>query len=142
MFRNLFRRNTIQLNGLFTGHYVGVAPLYVTMFNRIPSVLFIPELNTTDVLRHIEDKYKRDILNILQHGYFQHSDKQAYFNNTIFVLKGKRLIELTDTYAQIIYDPRDFEWANKVLRELVEFKAEPAPVKETRIIGFSRENPN
>ena len=139
MFRNLFNRK-IPVNGLFTGHYVGVGPLYVALFNRIPNMVFIPELNTANVLSHIEDKYKRELLNLFQHNYFQHNDKQVYFNNTIFVLREKRMIELADSCVQILYKPKDFDWVNKVMRELVEFRTDPVPVKENRIIGFARQN--
>ena len=141
MFRSQFNRN-MPVNDLFNGHYVAAGNLYVTLFNRIPNMLFIPEMNTGQVFKHVQEKYGRAIRDILQHSYFHHNEKQVYFNNTIFVLREKRLIELADSYAQILYAARDFEWANTVMRELVEFKTEPVPVKETRIIGFARENQN
>ena len=140
MFRNLFKRNSIQLNGLFTGHYVGVGQLYVALFNRIPNMIFISELDTSKVFVHMKDNYRTDVLRIHQHNYFEHKDKQVYFNNSIFILRERRMVELTDTYAQILYKPGDFEWANKILRELVEYRVAPVPVKGNRIIGFARDN--
>jgi len=104
-------------------------------------MIFIPELNTSLAFAHVRDNYKNDVLKLHQHNYFEHKDSQVYFNNSIFILKEMRMVELTDVYAQILYKPGDFVWANKILRELVEFRVTPEPVQKiNRIIGFARDN--
>jgi len=138
MFRKSLKARIRNVNALFNGPYVGVAPLYAVLFDQIPNMIFIPELETTKVFTHMYDKYKANIIDLYQHNYFHHKEKLLYFNISIFVMKENRLVELTDSYAQILYKPRDFDWANDLTRELVEFRVAPEPVKENRIIGFAR----
>ena len=139
MFRKL-RHRVRNINGLFHGHYVGAAPLYVELYKQVPNVIFIPELDTAKVLRHIYDGYKADVLDIYQHQYFAYKEKQVYFMNTIILLKGKKLIELTDVFIQILFANVNDEWVDKLTREVVEYRIEPVPAKENRIIGFARHN--
>ncbi len=140
MFRKSLKARIRNVNALFNGHYVGIAPFYTVLFDRIPNIIFIPELDTTKVLEYMNEKYKWSIIDIYQHNYFNHKDKLLYFNNSIFIMNGNRIVELTDTYAQILYQPKDFDWANGMTRELVEFRVTPEPVKENRVIGFARNN--
>ena len=140
LFRKYLKARMRNVNALFNGHYVGVGPLYAVLFDQIPNMIFIPELDTTRVFAYMESNHKAEVLRIYQHGYFNHNDKQAYFNNTILIMKEKRIVELTDTYAQILYQPKDFNWANEMTRELVEYRVAPEPAKENRIIGFARDN--
>ena len=139
MFRKL-RNRVRNMNGLFHGHYVGAGPLYVELFKQVPNVLFIPELDTAKVLRHIYDRYKADVLDIYQHQYFEHKEKQVYFNNTIILFKERKLVELTDVFIQILFANVNDEWVDKLTREVVEYRIEPVPAKENRIIGFARHN--
>ena len=140
MFRKSLKARIRNVNALFNGNYVGIAPLYTVLFGKIPNVIFIPELDTTKVFAHMNEKHKWGIIDIYQHNYFNHEDKLLYFNNTIFIMRENRIVELTDNYAQILYEQKDFNWANGMSLELVEFRVTPEPVKESRIIGFARDN--
>ena len=103
-------------------------------------MIFIPELDTSKVYAHMNEKHKWAIIDIYQHNYFNHKDNLLYFNNSIFIMRENRIVELTDTYAQIHYQPKDFNWANEMALELADFRDAPEPVKENRIIGFARDS--
>src|ERR1700741_3591327 len=138
MFRKSLKARIRNVNALFNGHYVGIAPFYTVVFDKIPNIIFIPELDTTKVFAHMNERHGFNIIDIYQHNYFNHKDKLLYFNNSIFIMRGNRIVELTDSYAQVLYQPNDFDWANGMTRELVEFRIEPEPVKANRVIGFAR----
>src|SRR6476661_8255555 len=106
-FRFLKRLNANT--GLFNGHFVDAKTFYVLQFNAIPCVTFIGDMDVTKVFAYITEKYSAVIAAAYQHSYFDHNDKKIYFNNTIFVLQNKRMIELADNYCQALHTANDYD---------------------------------
>ncbi len=48
------------------------------------------------------------------------------------------MIELGKGYVQILHTPKDYEWSNKLMKALAEFKINETPV-QTQIVGFARQ---
>jgi hypothetical protein len=70
---------------------------------------------------------------IYQHSYWDYNEQQLLANNTVLVLKKKKIIEFTESYCQVFYSPQEYEWSNRLLNELAAYRI----VKENRIIGFA-----
>jgi len=128
--------------GLFNGHFVDVKTFYVVRFNVIPCLTFIGEMDVTKVFTYMTETFNTVIEAVYQHCYFDHNDKKIFFNNTIFVLQNKRMIELADNYCQVLYRANDFAFANQLANELIQFRIEknitPA-FRHTHVVGFARE---
>ena len=123
---------------LFNGHFVEIKAFYAFQFGKIPSVSFIGELDVTKVFAHIDESYKYDVVAVYQHSYFDYNEQKMLFNNTIFVLKNNRMIELGDNYCQVLYTPQQYPWVDALIKELVVFRM-VKETKEDRIIGFARQ---
>jgi hypothetical protein len=139
MFGNFFKRNNVLVPGLFTGHFVEPKAFYVAAFNRIPCISFVGELDTTKAFAFIEDRLQMQVKAIYQHNYFNHEEQKMFFNNTIFLLHDNRLIELAHDYCQVLHTNLQYDWANKLVKDLAQFRKAEAPVKENRVIGFARQ---
>ena len=138
---NFFKRTSIQ-GGIFNGHFVDVKALYVAKFNEVACVTFIGELNVTKVFAYIKETYNSNINAIYQHSYFNHNDKQVYFNNTIVVLNFERMIELTDNYCQVLHTHNQYAWAGQLVTDLAQFRTEKtfaSGYMHTHVVGFARE---
>jgi len=98
MFFNLFKTKVSQVNTLFFGHYVDPKVFYVVQFNKVPCIGFIGELDTGKAFDFIQSTYRNHVSGTYQHNYFDHDKRDFFFNNTLFVLKNKRLIELGNNY--------------------------------------------
>ena len=142
MFWKWFNRKLSDTAVLFTGHFVEVKAFYAAEFDKVPCVTFISELDISKAFRHIENMYGWDIQMTYQHNFFDHEDKEMKFNNTVFVLKGNRMIELAHNYCQVLHQPDQFAWANKLVKDLAQFRQVAEPVKESRVIGFARQTAN
>jgi hypothetical protein len=104
MFFNLFRTKVSQVNTLFLGHYVDPKVFYAVQFNKVPCISFIGELDTSKAFDFVQSTYRGELAGIYQHNYFDHDKRDFFFNNTLFVLKDKRMIELGNNYCHgIIY---------------------------------------
>lgn len=127
--------------GLFNGHFVDVKALYVLKFNAIPCITFIGDLDITAAYAFINNTCKADIISTYQHSYFNHDDNKVYFNNTIFVLNFKRIVEIADNYCQLLHTENQYAWAKQLVHDLAQFKIErnTAPAyRHIHVAGFAK----
>ena len=103
MFFNLFRKDVPGVSTLFLGHYVDPKVFYTVQFNKVPCISFIGELDAGKAFDFIQSTYRNELTGIYQHNYFDHDKRDFFFNNTLFVLKNKILIELGSNYCQVLY---------------------------------------
>ena len=137
MFFNLFRKDLSKVNTLFLGHYVDPKVFYAVEFNKVPCISFVGELDTSRTFDFIQGTYRNQVTGIYQHNYFDHDKRQFFFNNTLFVLKNKRLIELGNNYCQVFHTKDQFDWGQTIIKELSVFHVTG---DANKIIGFARSN--
>src|SRR5258705_1512946 len=137
MFFNLFGKDLSKVNTLFLGHYVDPKVFYTLYFNRVPSVSFIGEMDTGKAFDFIQSTYRNQVTGIYQHNYFDHDKRQFFFNNTLFVLKNKQLIELGNNYCQVLHTKDQFDWGQTMIKELSVFHLTD---DTNKVIGFARSN--
>lgn len=140
MLRFLFGGRTRDVNALYEGHYIDAKAFYTIRFNRVPCIGFIGELDTGNAMGWIRERYRVSVRDVFQHAYYEHADGRMYFNNTLFVLRENRMIELGPNYAMVLFTPRQYAWGNGLVAELAQFRMAPPPetAPVTRVIGFAR----
>jgi len=129
----LFRRRINSPAGLFNGPYFDVRTLYVLEFDRMPSISAIGELDGSRVHAFLRERFARDILRVWQHSYYEHRDRETVFSRTMFLLPGRRMIEVGADYCELLHDG-DFGWANSLLSEMAALRVQPS----ASTIGFAR----
>jgi hypothetical protein len=138
---NFFKR--INANAaLFNGHFIDAKCFYAFEFNKIPSVTFIGELDVAKTFAFINEIYRTDIKAVYHHSYFNHVDKEIYFNNAIVVLSFERMIELADNYCQLLHTSHQYNWARTLVNELAQFAIEKNVMPTYRrihVVGFAKE---
>jgi hypothetical protein len=122
---------------LFLGHYVDPKVFYTVEFNRVPCISFIGEMDAGKAFDFIQSIYHYPITGIYQHNYFDHDKRDFVFNNTLFVLRNKRLIELGNNYCQVLYTNDQLGWGQTMIKELSVFHATG---DVNKVIGFARSN--
>jgi hypothetical protein len=135
MLRRLFGRKMNELSSLFIGHFIEVKALYALQFDAVSCVSFIGEIDTSKALAFINETMVTNVVSTYQHSYFDHSDQRMFFNNTIFILTSKRMIELGNNYCQVLHTPQQYNWANALIIELSRYKV----VNNEPAIGFARQ---
>ena len=132
---NLFKKDLSKVNTLFLGHYLDPKVFYTVQFNKVPCISFIGELDAGKTFDFIQSTYHLQVKVIYQHNYFDHDKREFFFNNTVFVLKNKRLIELGNNYCQVLHTKDQYGWGQTMIKELSVFHV---TVDENKVIGFAR----
>jgi len=139
MFRKFLKKDLNNIGPLFNGHFIEVKTFYVNTFGKLPCIYFISDLDVSQAFTYIRKNCSWDIRDTWQHSYFDYDTNGLLFNNTIFLLKGNRIIELANNYAQILFPPDNYAWANKLTKDLSAYHKVVEPeIKRSRIIGFAR----
>jgi len=135
MFRKFFGRKITKLIALFNGHFIEVKALYALQFDAVSCVSFIGEIDTSKAFAFINETLGPDVVSTYQHSYFDHSEQKMFFNNTIFILTNKRMIELGNNFCQVLYTPQQYTWANGLITEVSKYKV----VNSEPVMGFARQ---
>jgi len=138
MFWKMFKRKINDLDGLFNGHFIEVKALYALEFDALASVTFIGELDTSKVFAFINENMGSEIVSTYQHSYFDHGEQKMFFNNTIFLLRNKRMIELGNNYCQVLHTQHQYSWVNDLVNSLSAFRMKSSEP----VIGFARQTAN
>ena len=137
---NFFKK--IHIKGeIFNGHFIDVKAFFVARFNEIPSITFIGELDVTKAFDFITAELGTKIVAVHRHSFFNHADKNTYFNNAILVLTDKRMIEVADNFCQLLYTIDNYVWADQFAVKLAAFKAEnnaATSYTHTHVVGFAK----
>jgi virulence-associated protein VapD len=133
MFWKSTKRKMADTIGLFNGHYIDVKVFYVMSFDAIPCINFVGELDNTKAFSFINEAFGAELKFVYQHAYFDHTEGSVFFNNTIFVLSEKRIVELGHNYCQILFSADHYTWASKLMKDVSAFKIQNEPS-----IGFIR----
>ncbi|HEX6170938.1 MAG TPA: hypothetical protein VFZ33_14715 [Chitinophagaceae bacterium] len=132
---NFFRRDLSKVSTLFLAHYADPKVFYTVQFNKVPCISFIGEMDTSKAFDFIQSTYRSQVTGIYQHNYFDHDKRDFFFNNTLFVLRNKRMIELGNNYCQVLHTKDQYSWGQTMIKELSVFHV---TVDENKVIGFAR----
>lgn len=132
-------RRAATAGSLFNSHFLDVKVFYIVEFNRVPSVQFIGDLNVTEAYQYILETYKNDISGTYQHCYFDQAQQKNFFNTTVFVLNGDRLIELGNNYCHLLYGPESYAWTDRLVKKLAEFCISNQSSNHVQVLGFARQ---
>jgi hypothetical protein len=135
MFWKLFKRKMNNTIGLFNGHFVEPKVLYALEFDAVSCVSFIGEIDTSKAFALIREMLGSEIVSIYQHSYFDHNEKKMFFNNTLFILSDKRMIELGSNWCQVLHTPHQHNWAGELIRQLGTYRE----INKEPAIGFTRQ---
>lgn len=117
-------RNNAQL---FDNSYVDGKAFYLREFKKVPSLCGIGNLDTTKVLRYIEEGNAGVVTGVYQRNWYNWQEKQLQFSRTIFKLQNRTIIQLGDGYADILFDSYHHAYATKLVEAFKQFEA---PAKE------------
>jgi hypothetical protein len=122
-----------EYNGLFNGHFIDVKAFYALEFDCLASISFISELDTSSAYGYLVEHLQKEIIAIYQHTYFDHTENELFFNNTIFVLSGKRMIELSTNYCTVLHTCQQHQWGSALIKSLASFRL----AQNGNTIGFT-----
>ncbi len=110
-------------NNFFESNYIEVKAFYVKEFNETPCISYIGDLDTGKAFSYIDAGNAGEVLAIYQRNFYNWQKNHQEFSKTIFKIENKILIELGDDYAEILFNKKDYAFANSLVKEFSTYKA-------------------
>lgn len=126
--RRLFRRLTSLLRLSrpvieFETSYIEVKSFYAREFNSAPCINFIRDIEAVKALEYINAGFAGRVLAVYQRNFYEWKDNRQENSATIFKLENKVMIELGDSYAEILFANDNYDYANDLIKLFSTFKA-------------------
>lgn len=112
---------------LFDQYFIEAKIFYMKLFNLVPCVAYIGNVDTKKIFGLIRDEKYGKVKELYQRIYHDWEDDKIYFSKTIFVIENKLMVKLAEDWLEIYYATSDYAMAGKMLKE---FKMLKAPEKE------------
>ena len=135
------KRKKLPAASLFDDSYIDANSLYLNRFNSLPSISFVRSLDSTRAFEWVKAEFDGKITALYQRNYYDWDEKKQLFYRTLFELNNRIIIELSQSYAQVLYNQNQCEEAGRILSALVQFEeAEKENEFEINIITLSSGN--
>lgn len=109
----------------FSHSYINEKAFYVYLFNRVPNVQYLGNLKAGKAFELITGKYKSKLVSVFQDNTYNYEEKQMQFDTTLFEMQNHVLLELGNSYINVLYSRQYPDWLKMLVNELSELKAEP-----------------
>ena len=120
---NLFNEKVINAHSVFEDHFLDVKVLYLYYFNQLPSLSFIYQVDGEKIFAAFTEKFGRQIKHIHQYRKYDKAKKEYGFNTTIIILENNCIVELDDTYCEILHNGQIPELVTAITELSNRFKA-------------------
>ncbi|MBC7935256.1 MAG: AAA family ATPase [Rhizobacter sp.] len=106
----------------FEHEYLESKGFYAFLFNKVPVISYINDVDITAAFAYINDNRKNDIVNIYQYLHYNRKEERQEFTRTFFEMKNGMLVELGNNYAEILYGPDLYDEAKELVTILAQIK--------------------
>jgi hypothetical protein len=111
----------------------------------VPCITFLNGIDINRAAEYIRTSLAGEITAVYQHNHFNFEANELQFNISIFVLSDGRMIELGNTYAELLHRNTQYGFAGDLARQLAAFRLETeAGVTEAfthvQVAGFMRQH--
>lgn len=130
---SMFKRRVRHIDVLLRNNFVDSQVWFAAKFKAVANVSIIKEIDATRAYELVMKSFGKEVTVIHKFNTFNYDVNAAVFNVTIFVLKNKRMIELGQEYAVLLYTSADYGWANDLMAELAKCRI----TSRTNVIGFA-----
>jgi len=101
---NLFNEKVINAHSVFEDHFLDVKVLYLYYFNQLPSLSFIYQVEGEKIFAAFTEKFGAQIKHIHKYRKYDNAKKAYSFNTTVIILENNCIVELDDTYCEILHN--------------------------------------
>jgi hypothetical protein len=109
---------------IFEHYYLEGKVFYLDRFKMIPCATFIEGIDVTKAFGYIRERYQYAIVDIYQSCFYNREQGRQEFSKTYFVLSNKVVIELSGSYAKMLYPNKQYDFVDELIRVLSEYKVQ------------------
>jgi hypothetical protein len=113
----------INAHSVFEDHFLDAKVLYLYYFNQLPSLSFIYQVDGEKIYTAFTEKFGGQIKHIHQYRKYDNAKKKYGFNTTVIILENNCIVELDDTYCEILHNEQIPELVTAITELSARFKA-------------------
>ena len=102
----------------FEHEYLESKGFYAYLFNKVPVVSYMNDVDPGQAFAYIRETMQANIVNTYQYLSYSRENARQEFSKTFFEMKNDMLIELGNGYAEILYTPKLYDEAQKLVTAL------------------------
>jgi SpoVK/Ycf46/Vps4 family AAA+-type ATPase len=137
-----FRKLPVRRSaGVFnSNNYINSKTLFLEQFGEIPSSSYVGNIDMAKAFAYLRQEFQDQILQVHQENSFNTEECKQEFEETVIVMREKIVISLRYSWATIFYTEENYDWMDRVIRELSAFRrAEKEQPFEINIITANSE---
>jgi len=116
------QQKIMAANSIFQNSFLDCKAYYMYMYQQVPCITWVDQINTEKVLKHIRTEYADAITGIFQYSKYSRKKKKSLYDKTIILLSENCLVELGGDYCEVLHTHKDYEMANALVKEVSRFK--------------------
>jgi hypothetical protein len=110
------------LSALFSHEYMNGKALYMYLTGKIPSVVFMNEIDPFDGVAAFREKFEDQIEDWHNEAVWNH-DKQTFtFENAFFVMKNNVIVQFGHNFVHMMHSMNDWDFIESVAQLLAPFR--------------------
>jgi len=118
---NLNHQRTIDANAVFARRFLDSKSLYLYQFNKLPSLYFVGNIEGEKAYEAFKHEFAELIESEYQYRWFKKTKKKYQFDETVFILRNRCVIEMKD-YCEILHDGSQDEFIQRCTALMNRFK--------------------
>ena len=106
----------------FGNNYLESKAFYMHVYKQTPCIMWLDHVNIAKAFSYIKSEYGDAITGTYQYSKFDRKKGKVCSDTTIFLLNDDCMIELANSYCEILHTHKDYEIARKLVKEISVFK--------------------
>ncbi|TKK66645.1 hypothetical protein FC093_16545 [Ilyomonas limi] len=107
---------------LIANNFVDSKHLFIKLNKQLPNVMLINGIDVSQAVKLLEAKLNSSIKTVYKHKQFDFDEQQIVFNMMIIVTSDNRIIEVGNSYVELLYTAEHALWADYLANELAAFQ--------------------
>ena len=116
------QQKILAASSIFQNSFLDCKAYYMYVYQKVPCITWVDQVNTAKVLKHIKTEYAEAITGIFQYSKYNRKRKKSLYSTTIILLNDNCLVELAGEYCEVLHTHKDYDVANTLIKEASRFK--------------------
>ena len=118
----LYNQKVLNVNNIFTEHFIDAKNLYLHSFNKLPSLNYLNGINGEKAFEAVREKYAGLVQEVHTYQWYKRNRKKYQFDTTIVLLSNRCILEFDEGWCTIMHDGRQQEFVTDVTEMANSFK--------------------
>jgi len=119
---NLYNQTVLNANNLFDGHYLDGKYLYLQLFNRLPDITGMVNIDGEKAFGAVKEKFAGRIVRMHRHRWYDCPKKEYQFDTILVLFDNQCMAVFETTWCDILHDESQTAFVDELTELVAPFK--------------------